>query len=624
MKRYLSTRFVSLLRAFTVAVTLSVLADTGNAQDLKLYVVGKTVKYVQTSPGSSQIDQGEPGPFRVFAAALGFPLSDFTAISLMPPGGGEAVVLEHDEGSWETDEEPRFLTQEALDAAWPDSATPYTFSFTPAGGGQALLGPITVNGSNYPEGPVVTNYNETQLIDPSQDFTLTWSPYSDAGENDFILVSIRGRESSFLETPPPPAEGYLDGTQTSLTIEANTLPAGEIISVEIGFYRAADRRTTDIPDAAGYALYAAALEFEMFTTPIVTLSPEDHTVAPGQDVVFSANAIGSGPVSYQWTRNGVDIPGETSAQLHLSSVDYDDSDNYSARVTDSGGTTTTEAAFLTVDPDARGTLSNLSNRSLVQSGDGVMIPGFVISGAGNKEMLLRAMGPTLEQFGVGGALADPEIALSSGGATIASNDNWGDATNASGIGETSGRVGAAGFPGGSADSAILTSQAPGLYTLVISGKNATTGVALAEVFDADIGTANAELINLSNRGFVGTGSDIMIPGFVLSGSGSSTLLIRVVGPTLGAPPYNVPGVLSDPTLRLFSGNTLIGENDDWQNQPLSELPADIAAQVGAFALQDGGKDAALVVTLQQGSYTVHAQGADGETGIVLVEIFLVQ
>src|SRR5436305_1247397 len=208
----------------------------------------------------------------------------------------------------------------------------------------------------------------------------------------------------------------------------------------------------------------------------------------------------------------------------------------------------------TLPPAPPAQLLNISARLKVLTGDDVLIGGFIITSSDNKQVLLRALGSTLGQFGVSGVLADPTLELYDGsGAVIEFNDNWGSAPNAAAIS-------ASGFaPPNSRESAILRTLAPGSYTVVVRGKNATTGVALVEAYDLSPG-ANASLSNSSARGFVDINDDVMIGGFI-TGEGNCRVIVRALGPTLAQ--FGVPNVLADPMLELYDPNgTLIASNDN--------------------------------------------------------------
>ena len=254
-------------------------------------------------------------------------------------------------------------------------------------------------------------------------------------------------------------------------------------------------------------------------------------------------------------------------------------------------------------------LGNISTRGVVGIGDEVMIGGFVITGTGNKTVLLRAIGPTLAipPFNLANTLQDPTLSLFSGGSRIDFNDNWADHSSSPSIPVNL-------RPQNAAESAILTSLAPGSYTVIIQGPNAGTGIALVEVFDLDA-TVPSKLGNISTRGLVETGEGVMIGGFVVKGPDSEKVVIRGIGPSLGLPPFNLTNVLQNPTLSLFNDQGQRFQfNDDWQNDQQSEIIA--------TGLQPSNTaESAIVTTLMPGSYTAIVQGVNGSTGIALVEVF---
>ncbi len=284
---------------------------------------------------------------------------------------------------------------------------------------------------------------------------------------------------------------------------------------------------------------------------------------------------------------------------------------------------TAEGAF----PQSR--LANISTRAFVGTGANLAIPGFVISGTGSKTLLIRAVGPTLadEPYNVPGVLGDPVLTIYDGAQqSIATRNDWGEAGDAGLVKMTSDSLGAFTLPDASKDAAMVADFAPGLYTAGIVGAGDTTGVGLIEVYDGDPASSPSQLVNISSRVFVGTGDALAIPGLVIAGPATMTLLIRAVGPTLAGEPYNVPGVLTDPVLTLYDvdGNPLM-TNDDWQDggSTAADALAAAAAQVEAFALEAGSADAALLTTLAPGSYTAGVVGAGDGTGVCLVEAYLV-
>jgi hypothetical protein len=237
---------------------------------------------------------------------------------------------------------------------------------------------------------------------------------------------------------------------------------------------------------------------------------------------------------------------------------------------------------------------------LVQTGDRVGIGGFIITGSAPKQVLLRGIGPSLAQFGMPGVLADPVMELHGpAGFTTIVNDNWRDAQAAAII--------ATGIPpSNDLESAILVTLPPGVYTAIVKGNNATSGVGLVEVYD--LGPAASKLANISTRAFVGTGVNVTIGGFILGGGVNSQIVIRGIGPSLTA--FGVPDALADPTLELRDSNgVLLAFND---NCEASSLPP------------TNPLEACIDISLPSGAYTAILAGKNGGTGIGLLEIYSLQ
>jgi hypothetical protein len=241
------------------------------------------------------------------------------------------------------------------------------------------------------------------------------------------------------------------------------------------------------------------------------------------------------------------------------------------------------------------------------------------------------MGPTLGQlpFELAGTLPDPQMRLLKRHPVttlyeeIAVNDNWGTSANAAAIAQTAADVFAFSFKD-DREAALLMDLAPGEYTVIASGVNNATGISVVELYDSSHASTDARLVNLSNRGFCGVGDQVMIPGFVISDEGPKTLLVRVVGPRLQS--LGVTGTMADPKLEIYpgGGTTPIFTNDNWSDDAEAATTAAVAEQVFAFSLPAGSKDAAMVVTLDPGIYTVVGSSADGvSSGVVLVEVYVV-
>ena len=265
--------------------------------------------------------------------------------------------------------------------------------------------------------------------------------------------------------------------------------------------------------------------------------------------------------------------------------------------------TTVTAAF--DGPPVSVRFVNVSTRGQALTGDGVMIGGFVISGSVPKKVLVTARGPSLAAFGVLGTLANPYLQIYSGQTQIASNDDWGSAGNAAEI-QASGSA-----PGNALESAVLMTLNPGAYTAIVSGVSGGTGVGIVEAFEID--SPESPLINISTRGMVLTGDDVLIGGFVVQGNAPQTVLIRARGPSLTA--FGVTGALSNPMVSLYSGQTLVASNDDWGN---AGNVVDIQATGNA---PTDSRESAILITLNPGAYTAIVSGAGGATGVGIVEFF---
>ena len=250
---------------------------------------------------------------------------------------------------------------------------------------------------------------------------------------------------------------------------------------------------------------------------------------------------------------------------------------------------------------------NISTRMEVLTDAQVLIGGFIITGNDPKEVVLRAIGPSLGAFGIADPLADPVLELhASDGSLITMNDNWKDAQQA--------EIETSGFqPQNDLESAIISTLDPGNYTAVVSGKDGGTGVGLVEGYDLDQ-AADSQFGNISTRGFVETGTNVMIGGFILGGeSGNANVVVRALGPSLTA--FGVTGALADPTLELRDGNgALVQSNDNWKETQQTEIEA-----TGLQPTND--LESAVFETLAPGAYTAVVAGKDDLTGVGLVEVY---
>ena len=268
-------------------------------------------------------------------------------------------------------------------------------------------------------------------------------------------------------------------------------------------------------------------------------------------------------------------------------------------------------------------VNNMSVRAHAGAGSESLIAGFSIGGAGNKQVIVRAVGPGLTQFGVAGALADPIVTVrrqvSGDSVLVGENDNWVEA-DAAQIFQT---VGAFPLPAGSKDAALILSLPAGGYTAQIASADGSAGAALVEIYDGDRGSVPgaAKLTNISLRGNAGMGDQVIVTGFNVAGDAPRRMLIRAVGSELGA--FGVAGALNDPQLTIFKSvdgkSTEVAFNNDWGTN--GEVVTTLSSQVGAFGLTAGSKSSAIVAWLAPGTYTAHAKSTDGSTGIVIVEVY---
>lgn len=255
-------------------------------------------------------------------------------------------------------------------------------------------------------------------------------------------------------------------------------------------------------------------------------------------------------------------------------------------------------------------LLNISTRARVQTGDNVLIGGFIVTGTEPKQVLLRAMGPSMLSGGspVVGRMTDPTLELRDGtGALVAANDNWKDSQDRAAI-EATGIP-----PNDDRESAIVQTLAPGAYTAILSGRDNTTGIALMEVYDRGA-SANSILGNISSRGFVEAADNVMIGGFIAGNNpGNTKVLVRAGGPSMRG---QVPNALADPTLEVYDSNgAALGSNDNWKESPdRAEIEA-----TGIPPLDD--QESAVVRTVPPGAYTAVVRGKNDTSGVGLVEVY---
>jgi hypothetical protein len=351
------------------------------------------------------------------------------------------------------------------------------------------------------------------------------------------------------------------------------------------------------------------------TAPSITLQPTGGSIVYGSGVMLSVTASGTPAISYQWLLNGNAITGANQSTYVASAPG-----TYSVVVTNGAGTVTSKA----VDVTTATRLANISTRAATGNEENVVIAGFVIAGpdSSKEEVLIRAVGPGLKQFGVDGSIANPVLNLyDSQGKLVASNTRWNTNSNAAQVAAAARTNGAFSLELNSADSALLVSLSPGAYSAQVAGLNGSTGVALIEVYEVDANSLKSpQIINLSARMLASTGVNVAIAGLVVSGNQPTKMLIRAIGPTLKQ--FGIGNPLLQPFLRIVdSSGVTIASNVGWSsNANASDISA--AAQAsGAFALASASADCAILATLAPGLYTAVVAGVGNTSGVCLVEAY---
>jgi len=255
----------------------------------------------------------------------------------------------------------------------------------------------------------------------------------------------------------------------------------------------------------------------------------------------------------------------------------------------------------------------------VQTGENVLIGGFIIMGTDAKKVIIRGIGPSLAQF-FNGALPDPTLELYQGNTLLMMNDNW--KTRADGSSQQA-EVQATGIPPtNDLESAIVQTLPPGAYTAILRGKGDTTGIGVVESYDLNQ-AANSRLANIATRGFVDTGDNVMIGGLIVGPAGgpSTKVVLRAIGPSLTN--FGIAGALQDPMLELHDGNgNTIASNDNWKTRPDGSSQQ---AEVEATGLQPSDdRESVLVQTVAPGNYTAIVRGKNNGTGVGLVEVYNLQ
>jgi hypothetical protein len=373
---------------------------------------------------------------------------------------------------------------------------------------------------------------------------------------------------------------------------------------------------------AGYVEPTIGVSNACVTTPSAPVAPAAPTIGTATagnasiSVTFTPGAIGSGAlVNYTADCGGVTQTGSSSPIVVGGLVN---GTPYTCRVktTSTVGTSAFSAASNSATPAALADpnpprLANISTRGQVRTGNDVMIGGFIIGGSSNKTVAIVAYGPSLVGAGIPNALANPTMTIvrSSDGAVIATNDNWGTDANAA-------QLSSAGLaPSNALESAVLMNLAPGAYTAVVSGVGGGTGVGLIAMYEVD--HPEVPLINISTRGLVLTGNDVMIGGFIVQGSGPQTVAVVAYGPSLAA--AGIANPMANPTMTIVrsSDGAIVAVNDNWGTD------GNAAALAAAGFAPSNAQESAVLMSLAPGAYTAIVSGVGGATGVAIVAVYRV-
>jgi hypothetical protein len=427
-------------------------------------------------------------------------------------------------------------------------------------------------------------------------------------------------------------------TNDNVYLLASVQPSGFTVGSDVMFARSTNGGTTfSAPlrindDAVNHA------KWHWFGT--LSVAPSGRIDAVWYDMRNSPNNITS-QLFYSYSTDG----GESwSANVAVSNpfnpfIGYPNQQkigDYITVVSDDAGANVAYAATFNGEEDiyyvrilpsaavAQTNLGNISTRSLVQTGEHVMIGGFIVQGTGTKRVIMRAIGPELTQFGITDVLANPRLELYNGtGALIGTNDDW-QTTIIGGVitrNQVSDIQNSGLAPTEANESAIIADLQPGNYTAIVRGVNDTTGVALVEVYDFNPGVSST-LGNISTRGFVQIGEHVMIGGFIVQGSGLKSVIIRAIGPELTQ--FGITDALANPKLELYNGaGVLIASNDNWQ----STIIGGIITRNQVSDIQDSGhapteaNESAIIADLPPGNYTAIVRGVNNTIGVALAEVY---
>ncbi len=400
---------------------------------------------------------------------------------------------------------------------------------------------------------------------------------------------------------------YLDGEAIAGATES-TLVMSNVNEASAGEYSV----TIISPIGEVESSFASLTVSALPEAPIIVEQPLGYIAFLGEDAFLDARAVADSPIGYQWYKDGSPLAGETGETLTINEVLRDDEGSYYVVASNAAGVAQSETAEILVT-DQR--MVNISTRAHVGTGANVLIAGFAIGGTEKKTVLIRGVGPSLQQFGLNGVLENPKLQLHGASGLISENSGWAANPDKTEIANAAQSVGAFALPDNSDDAVMLVELDPGVYSAIVSGEGNTTGIALVEIYE--VGSNLSRLVNISSRAFVGTQSEVVIPGVVVIGDMPTDILVRAIGPSLGQ--FEIAGALEHPVLEVLnSSGEVIASNHGWNG--LSSI-SEAAASVGAFPIDTESQDAAMIISLDTGLYTLRISGEEGTTGVALVELY---
>lgn len=344
--------------------------------------------------------------------------------------------------------------------------------------------------------------------------------------------------------------------------------------------------------------------------PTVDAGPDQFVEYPMQATLNGIVNAPLGNATIEWRLySGPEAVTFANSNQASTTVTFPQLGTYTLMLSATDGVHTVAYDAVVIRVTLRASMADISTRIRVQTGQNVSIGGFIIPPTTAKNVIIRGIGPSLGAAGVQGPLADPMLELrDSVGSLLQSNDNWRD-TQQQAILNTQLA------PSNDLESAIFTSLQPGAYTAIVSGKNNTNGIGLVEIYDLQP-SPTSKLANISTRGTVGVGQDVMIGGVILVGQDPARILFRAIGPSLAT--VGIQSALADPQVDLFNGEgTLIAANNNWRDSQ-----EELVRATGAAPSNDA--ESAILVDLAPGNYTAVVTGVDNGTGTALIEAYYLQ